>query len=465
MSTKPAAPKGMRDFLPGEMFRRKYIFKIIEKVFQKYGFLPLETPAMEQLSTLTGKYGEEGDQLMFRVLNSGDFLKDIKETDIQSGYKKVSPVIAEKALRYDLTIPFARVVATHQQALHFPFRRYQIQAVWRADRPQKGRYREFYQCDADIVGSDSLMLEAELCSVYSEVFNELKLSPVFICLNSRKILAGIAEIMGAPDRLTELCVALDKRDKIGKEGVEKELKAQEFTETQIQKLFSLDVLFQDNPNPADNLSRLHNMKEALTESSVGMKGIGELFKTYNYLQALQSEALKSILFDFTLARGLNYYTGVIMEVRMPEVHMGSIGGGGRYDDLTGMFGVNGMSGVGISFGADRIYDVLEMLNLFPEHLDSPVAALITNFGTLTRAQNLGLLARLRALQIPIEYYPDEKKLPRQIEYAVKKRIPYLIIQGETEIKDGICMLKDLNEGTQIPVKEDELIQRLQDLYK
>lgn len=437
----------MRDFLPQEMQRRKYIFSVIESVFQKYGFLPLETPSMEMLSTLTGKYGDEGDQLMFRVLNSGDFLKDISAEDVSAGAKKISPRIAEKALRYDLTIPFARVVAGNQHALHFPFRRYQIQPVWRADRPQKGRYREFYQCDADVVGSDSLILEAELAAIYAEVFALLGIDDISICLNSRKILAGIAEVLGVPERLTELTIALDKLDKIGTEGVQKELLEKNFSENQVQQLFAMEVLFQTKVDisPEESLSFVQPL---LKDSETGIAGVKELQSVVENLQALAPEALSKIRLDFTLARGLNYYTGTIFEVRIHSVKMGSIGGGGRYDDLTGMFGLKGMSGVGISFGADRIYDVMEELNLFPHSIQSPVKVLIASLDTTVRPENLKLLSRLRKAGISAEIYPDDKKLPKQFEYAEKKQIPFFVFQGSTELESGVLQVKNLNTGVQ-----------------
>jgi histidyl-tRNA synthetase len=338
MSLKPAPPKGTRDFLPAEMQRRKYIFGEIESVFKKYGFLPLETPSFEMLSTLTGKYGEEGDQLMFRILNSGNFLEEVSNQDLTEGYKKVSPKIAEKALRYDLTIPFARVVATRQQDISLPFRRYQIQPVWRADRPQKGRYREFYQCDADIVGSDALTLEAELSALYVEVFQRLKIPQVQVHLNNRKILAGIAEYCGEADRLIDMTIALDKLDKIGQDGVRKELEAKGFGSDFIEKLFSIDVLFHSETQKSGQ-ALLSDMKSILSGSATGLKGIEEFEAVLNYLEALSPDSLSQIQVDFTLARGLNYYTGMIFEVKTTAVKMGSIGGGGRYDNLTGTFGL------------------------------------------------------------------------------------------------------------------------------
>lgn len=459
MSSRPSAPKGTRDFLPAEMLRRKYIFSLIESVFTKYGFLPLETPSMEMLSTLTGKYGDEGDQLMFRILNSGDFLSGIQPEHLSEGYKKLSPQIAEKALRYDLTIPFARVVATHQNEIQMPFRRYQIQPVWRADRPQKGRYREFYQCDADVVGSNSLTLEAELATLYAEVFTLLQIPQVKICLNNRKILAGIAEICGVPERLTELTIALDKLDKIGKEGVVTELLNRNFSQTQIDRLFSLNPVFNPNGNETPD-ALIQQLEPLLASSEIGLKGIAEFKKVLAYIRALSPEYYSLIQADFTLARGLNYYTGMIFEVKTTAVKMGSIGGGGRYDDLTGTFGLKGISGVGISFGADRIYDVLEELNAFPESLQANVKVLIGNFGEATQLENLKLLNQLRSKGISAEFYPDEKKISKQIEYALKKQIPWMILQGEEEIKAGNCQLKDLKKSEQYKVSTDELITRL-----
>lgn len=448
MSSKPSASKGTRDFLPDVMQKRNYIFSTIQSVFHAYGFLPLETPSMEMLSTLTGKYGDEGDQLMFRILNSGDFLNDIQPGDIENGYKKLSPKIAEKALRYDLTIPFARVVATHQNDLHFPFRRYQIQPVWRADRPQKGRYREFYQCDADIIGSNALTLEAELTALYAQVFEKLGIEQISIGLNNRKILAGIAEVCGVPDRLTELTIALDKLDKIGADGVKQELLNRSFSSETVQRLFDIKPLFEPLNAAEDMTQHLADMKDILPASEIGLAGIQELEETYAYIQALYPNAVSKVVFDFTLARGLNYYTGVIFEVRVNNVKMGSIGGGGRYDDLSGMFGLKGMSGVGISFGADRIYDVMEELNLFPQTLNAPVKCLILNFGKTCRIPNLHTLALLRNAGIPSEYYPDEKKFPKQIEYALKKRIPFVLIQGDDEVSSNTIKRKVLDTGEQ-----------------
>lgn len=460
MSLKPAPPKGTRDFLPAEMQRRKYIFGEIESVFKKYGFLPLETPSFEMLSTLTGKYGEEGDQLMFRILNSGNFLEEVSNQDLTEGYKKVSPKIAEKALRYDLTIPFARVVATRQQDISLPFRRYQIQPVWRADRPQKGRYREFYQCDADIVGSDALTLEAELSALYVEVFRRLKIPQVQVHLNNRKILAGIAEYCGEADRLTDMTIALDKLDKIGQDGVRKELEAKGFGSDFIEKLFSIDVLFHSETQKSGQ-ALLSDMKSILSGSATGLKGIEEFEAVLNYLEALSPDSLSQIQVDFTLARGLNYYTGMIFEVKTTAVKMGSIGGGGRYDNLTGTFGLKGISGVGISFGADRIYDVMEELNAFPDSLDSPVKVCIANFGASSRKENLKLLSLLRQKGIPAEYFPDDKKLPKQIEYALKKNIPWMILQGEAEIEKGGVELKNLNKTEQVFCSLSDLVNVLQ----
>jgi histidyl-tRNA synthetase len=459
MSSKPSPPKGTRDFLPAEMQRRKFIFGEIETVFKKYGFLPLETPSFEMLSTLTGKYGEEGDQLMFRILNSGDFLDGVQPEEINSGYKKLSPRIAEKALRYDLTIPFARVVATRQQDIPLPFRRYQIQPVWRADRPQKGRYREFYQCDADIVGSDSLTLEAELAALYAEVFQRLKIPQVRIHLNNRKILAGIAEYCGEAERLTEMTIALDKLDKIGQEGVRNELEGRGFDAGFVEKLFSIEALFSQNTEQSAG-ALLGGMKEVLKDSETGIKGISELETVLVNLEALSPKSLKSIQVDFTLARGLNYYTGMIFEVKTSAVKMGSIGGGGRYDNLTGTFGLKGISGVGISFGADRIYDVLEELNAFPDTLDSPVKVCVANFGPPSQTENLKLLALLRQNGLAAEYFPDEKKLQKQIEYALKKNIPWMILQGEAEIQKGGVELKNLQKSEQIFCLMSELIEVL-----
>ena len=444
---KPSIPKGMRDFSPSEMIKRNYIFDIIKDCFQRFGFLPLETPAMENLTTLTGKYGEEGDRLIFKVLNSGDFLD---KTDINNGNaieaKKLLPQIAEKALRYDLTVPFARYVVMHKNDITFPFKRFQIQPVWRADRPQKGRYREFYQCDADIIGSNSLLNEFELVQILDEVFTRLNLN-VTIKINNRKILSGIAEYIGAANQITDITVAIDKLDKIGKEKVIEELKAKGLSH---EALVKVEPLLDFKPiTVLANETGIY-INNLIGNTAIGNKGIEELQAVFDLTTKIPLQTAK-FEFDLTLARGLNYYTGAIFEVKLNEeksTYTGSLSGGGRYDDLTGIFGLPNLSGVGISFGADRIYDVLEELNLFPQDNINSIKVMIANFGNTTSDFCLRLLHRLRQQGIATVYYPEEVKMKKQFEYADALSIPYVVIIGEDEMKQEKISVKTMKTGEQ-----------------
>jgi histidyl-tRNA synthetase len=454
---KPSLPKGTRDFSPLETSRRRYIFDTIRSIFELYGYQALETPAMENLSTLTGKYGEEGDRLIFKILNSGDFTEQLRQESIDlADTKKVLPFISEKALRYDLTVPFARYVAMNRNTLAFPFKRFQIQPVWRADRPQKGRYREFWQCDADVVGSASMLNEAELIQVYDQAFSKLGL-PVTILLNNRKILSGLAEVIQAPELIIDITVALDKLDKIGAENVEKEMLEKGVPPSAVEKLRPL-IAFQ-----GDTFQKLEFLKSFLTGSENGQKGIDELETLLGYFSGTDSLQLNNteIRLDLTLARGLNYYTGTILEVKARNIQFGSIGGGGRYDDLTGIFGLPGVPGVGISFGADRIYDVLLELNLFPESAITGTEILIANFGPEDERAALPLLQTLRSAGIKSELYPESAKLKKQFEYAEKKGIPFILICGENERILNQVQIKELATGIQktIPLPEIESYKR------
>jgi histidyl-tRNA synthetase len=450
---QPSIPKGTRDFSPEVMVRRNFIFDTIRTVFQRYGYLPIETPSMENVETLTGKYGDEGDKLIFRILDSGDYLKSVSDEALQQRQLNVvTKGIAEKALRYDLTVPFARFVVMHQHAIAFPFKRYQIQPVWRADRPQKGRYREFYQCDADVVGSDSLINEVELIQIFDDVLTALKV-PSIIKVNNRKILQGVAELAGVAERMMEMTIAIDKLDKVGVEGVVKELRDRSFSEQAIATIQRLFVLEGNNEERIDQLSAL------LSNSQAGMKGIEEL----KYVMKMVAElGLKSsnLDLDITLARGLNYYTGAIFEVKARDVQMGSICGGGRYDDLTGIFGLKGVSGVGISFGADRIYDVMSELNVFPAEAMQSTKVLFTNFGEREEKYCLQLLRRIREAGINAEIYPESAKMKKQFKYADDKHIPYVAVVGEEEMQSGKIALKHMESGEQMPLEVDELIQKL-----
>lgn len=447
---KPSIPKGSRDFGPDQMIRRNYILDNIKRVFQKYGFSPIETPTMENLSVLTGKYGDEGDQLIFKVLNSGDFLSKTIQEDIDQGSKFLTNKISEKGLRYDLTVPFARFVVMHQNDITFPFKRYQIQPVWRADRPQKGRYREFYQCDVDTVGTDSLLSEAEIILIINDVFKALKLNDYSIKINNRKILTGIVETIGAEGKETEFCVAIDKLDKIGKEKVLEELVSRGFRK---EKTGLLDPIFELT---GSNAKKIEFLSKFLQNSKVGMKGINELQDILNYTQQYRATE-HNVEIDITLARGLSYYTGTIIEVKPTTVQMGSICGGGRYDNLTGVFGLKDVSGVGISFGVDRIYDVMTELELFPESGASTVQVLIANFSNETLSASLKILNTLRDKGINAEIYPDRAKMKKQFNYADKKGIKNVLVIGEDELKNNHYALKNMNTGNQENYTSDELI--------
>jgi histidyl-tRNA synthetase len=493
MAQKPSIPKGTRDFSPEEMVKRNFIFDTIRQVFQRYGYLPIETPAMENLSTLMGKYGDEGDKLIFKILNSGDFVEKIKEheytkedfkkilppsieyndTDYEFwkaanqslektyGLKKINGVssevaseISEKALRYDLTVPFARYVVQHQNEITFPFKRYQIQPVWRADRPQKGRYREFYQCDADVIGSNSLINEVELVQMIDNVFTKLN-TPVIIKINNRKILSGIADIIGEADKIIDITVAIDKLDKIGADGVNKELQENGVSASAIEQLQPL-IAFQGT-----TLEKVNFLKQLLANSTIGLKGIEEveyIFKTVSMIADLKSE----VELDITLARGLNYYTGAIFEVKANAGTLSSsICGGGRYDDLTGIFGLPNMSGVGISFGADRIYDVLNELNLFPASIAASTKLLFVTFGEAEQNYCLPLLAKARKAGINAEVYPDAgAKMKKQMSYADDKKIPFVVLIGSDEMQSGMLSLKNMQSGEQEKVTIDNLIEKL-----
>lgn len=453
---KPGLPKGTRDFSPTEMVKRNYIFNTIRTVFKKYGYQEIQTPSMENLSTLTGKYGEEGDKLIFKILNSGDFLSKINPAQLTTHNSQlITPGISEKALRYDLTVPFARYVVMHQNDITFPFKRFQIQPVWRADRPQKGRYREFYQCDVDVVGSDSLLNEAEFVLIYDEALSSLGLKDFTVKINNRKILAGIAQMLGKPELIIDMTVSIDKLDKIGFEAVTRELIERGFTAADIEKLQPLILL------QGTNEEKLQNLKLVLKDSETGLKGIGEIETIFQYVHNLttrNSQLATRLELDITLARGLNYYTGAIFEVKTNEVVMGSIGGGGRYDDLTGMFGLKGITGVGISFGADRIYDVLEELSLFPEDTRTTTRVLISNFDLEAERFALPLLQQLRFNDIPAELYPSSAKLKKQLSYADDKRIPYVVLIGSEEIKSGKLTLRNMKTGEQRQVTNYELIE-------
>lgn len=452
MAQSPSIPKGTRDYSPDIMVKRNYIFDTIKSVFKLYGYMPLETPAMENLSTLMGKYGEEGDKLLFKILNSGDFIGNVPENELlERNSVRLTNKISEKGLRYDLTVPFARFVVQHQSELTFPFKRYQIQPVWRADRPQKGRYREFYQCDVDVVGSNSLLHEVELIQMVDEVYRRLKIN-VRLLINNRKILAGIAETIGYPDKLIDITVAIDKMDKIGLENVNAELKEKGICDEAIKKLQPILNL------KGSNLEKLEQLRIVLKESEVGLKGIEELDIVFNYLGSLQIDT--EIKLDLTLARGLSYYTGAIFEVKALDAQIGSITGGGRYDDLTGIFGLKNMSGVGISFGADRIFDVMQQLDLFPKDNTTTTQILFVNFGEKEEKYCLPLLKQLRTAGINTEIYPEAAKMKKQMGYADKKGIPYVALVGETEMQKGILSLKDMTSGEQTNLRIEEVIAKL-----
>ncbi len=451
MAEKPAIPKGTRDFGPLETSRRNYIFECIRKVFRNHGYQPIETPAMENLHTLMGKYGEEGDKLLFKVLNSGDFKSRLprRAWELEES-AKLATRLSEKGLRYDLTVPFARYVVQHRNEISFPFKRFQIQPVWRADRPQRGRYREFYQCDADVVGSDSLLNEYELIQIVDAVFSALHID-VEIKLNNRKILAGIAEVIGEPERITEITVAIDKLDKIGLAKVLDELREGGLDNNALDRL--LPVLSFEG----SSTRKLAFLSTYLEGSETGMKGLEEI----NEILDLVGNSLSAKLeLDLTLARGLNYYTGAIIEVKATELSMGSICGGGRYDNLTGIFGLKGLSGVGISFGADRIYDVLEQLDRFPDQEEMNTRLLFVNFGAAEVRWILPLLASLRKRGIATELYPDAAKMKKQMSYANQRGIPYVAVVGESEMEKGVISLKDMNSGQQETLSPEALYGRL-----
>ena len=466
---KPSIPKGTRDFSPVEMERRNYIFDTIKEVFRKFGFKQIETPAMENLSTLLGKYGEEGDKLLFRILNSGDFLKDISDDEFyEKNLNKLSTKICEKGLRYDLTVPFARFVVQHREEITLPFRRFQIQPVWRADRPQKGRYREFYQCDADIVGSDSLINEVELIEMLDDVFEKLKIK-VAIKINNRKILTGIAELIGQADKITDITVAIDKMDKIGLEKVNTELLEKGIPQNSIELLQPILLL------QGTNTEKLEKLKTILKNSEIGLKGIEEIEHILCHCgldtQSLENQYCFSgdsdfrqndnrIELDLTLARGLNYYTGAILEVKALDVQIGSISGGGRYDNLTGVFGLQGISGVGVSFGADRIYDVLDALNLFPNCSLSVTKLLFVTFDENGFNYALPILRQIRKSGISAEIYPEPAKIKKQMQYANDNNIPFVAIIGDDEMKNCSVMLKNMTNGEQKLVNKEEILKFL-----
>lgn len=449
MATKPSIPKGTRDFSPVEMAKRNYIFNTIREVFYRYGFQQIETPSMENLSTLMGKYGEEGDKLLFKIQNSGDYFTGLTDEELLSrNAAKLASKFCEKGLRYDLTVPFARYVVMHRDEITFPFKRFQIQPVWRADRPQKGRYREFYQCDADVVGSNSLLNEVELVQMIDAVFQKFGIR-VSIKINNRKILTGIAEIIGEADKIVDITVAIDKLDKIGLDNVNAELASKGIPQEAIDKLQPIILL------SGSNEEKIATLKNVLAASETGLKGVEEsefILKTIAGL-GIQSE----VELDLTLARGLNYYTGAIFEVKALDVQIGSISGGGRYDNLTGVFGMEGMSGVGISFGADRIYDVLNQLDLYPKEAVNGTQLLFVNFGEAEAAYVLPVLAQVRAAGIRAEIYPDAAKMKKQMSYANAKMVPFVAIVGENEMKEGKVMLKNMTSGEQSLVTPDELV--------
>ena len=452
MAQKPSIPKGTRDFSPVEMSKRNYIFDTIKSVFTLHGFHQIETPAMENLSTLMGKYGDEGDKLLFKILNSGDFLSNVNDEQLaERNSTKLMRSIAEKGLRYDLTVPFARFVVQHQNEIKFPFKRFQIQPVWRADRPQRGRYREFYQCDADVIGTDSLLNEVDLLQIIDEVFCRFGIN-IAIKLNNRKVLSGIAETIGQPDKIVDITVAIDKIDKIGIDNVNAELLDKGISQKAVEQLQPVLTLSGSNEDKLNSLATL------LANSEVGMKGIEELRFVMNKTNEIGVKA--TIDLDPSLARGLNYYTGTIIEVKALDVEIGSITGGGRYDNLTGVFGLDNVSGVGISFGADRIYDVLNQLDLYPEATRTTTKVLFVNFGEAEATASLKHIKKLRASGISAEIFPESSKMRKQMGYANDNGIPFVAIIGETELANGTIMLKDMNLGTQQPLTIDELIEKL-----
>lgn len=445
-----AIPKGTRDFSPVEMIRRNYMFDTIKSIFRRYGFLPLETPAMENLSTLMGKYGDEGDKLLFKILNSGDFAAKVSPNELANS-NSLAAKICDKGLRYDLTVPFARYVVQHQSEITFPFRRYQVQPVWRADRPQKGRYREFYQCDVDIIGSNSLLNEVELVQIVEGVFSALNIN-VILKLNNRKILYGIAESIGHADKMVDITVAIDKLDKIGMDAVCQELAAKQVSDAAIEKLKPILAL------SGSNAEKLNQLRQIIADSETGIKGIDEMEAIFDYIESIGTNL--DIEIDLSLARGLNYYTGAIFEVKAKDYEIGSICGGGRYDDLTGIFGMPNVSGVGISFGADRIYDVLTGLQLFPQEASISTKAIFINFGGNEERMAMKLLAQMRKEGITAELYPENAKMKKQMEYANRRSIPFVVIIGSQEMENGYATLKDMRSGEQSNVSFDELASKL-----
>lgn len=453
MAQKPSIPKGTRDFSPAEMVRRNYIFDTIKGVFQLYGYQPIETPAMENLDTLLGKYGEEGDKLLFKILNSGDFLSkaDASLLEVKDS-NKITGQISEKGLRYDLTVPFARFVVQHQNEITFPFKRYQIQPVWRADRPQKGRYREFFQCDVDVIGSNSLLNEVELIQIVDEVYRKLNIN-VVVKINNRKVLAGIAEIIGESSRMVDITVAIDKLDKIGLTKVNEELRERGLSDLAIEKLQPILAL------SGTNEEKLQSLSQILSSSQTGLKGVEELTSVLSMVKELQLKTVTEL--DLTLARGLNYYTGAIFEVKALDVEIGSITGGGRYDDLTGIFGLPGVSGVGISFGADRIFDVMNQLDLYPKDVTATTQILFISFGESETRYSMKIAAQLRNAGIKAEIYPDAGKMKKQMGYADKKNIPFVAIVGEDEMNQNKVTLKNMQSGEQQLIAPEELINIIQ----
>ena len=450
MANKPSIPKGTRDFGPVEMAKRNYIFNTIRSVYELYGFQQIETPAQETLQTLMGKYGEEGDKLLFKILNSGDYLSKIEDSELtERNTLRLASKICEKGLRYDLTVPFARYVVMHREELQLPFKRYQVQPVWRADRPQKGRYREFYQFDGDVVGSDSLLNEVELMQIVDTVFTRFGVR-VQIKINNRKILTGIAEVIGAADKIVDITVAIDKLDKIGIDNVNAELREDGLTDEQIEKLQPIIML------EGTNEQKLETIAQVLASSETGLKGVEETRYILSFLTSLNNE----IQLDLTLARGLSYYTGAIFEVKALDTPMGSISGGGRYDNLTGIFGMPGLSGVGISFGVDRIYDVLNALDLYPKDSLQTTQVLFINFGEKETAYCLPIIAKVRQAGIRAEIFPDSTKMKKQMSYANAKQIPFVVLAGDNEIAEGTVTLKNMETGEQTLVSPDELIAKL-----
>ncbi len=448
MAQKPSIPKGTRDFGPLEMSKRNYIFDTITEAFRLFGYSQIETPAMENLSTLMGKYGEEGDKLLFKILNSGDYLRSVSDGELLSrNVTKLTPRLCEKGLRYDLTVPFARFVVQHRSELQMPFKRYQMQPVWRADRPQKGRYREFYQCDADVVGSDSLLNEVELLELIDYVFHKLKVN-VSTKLNNRKVLTGLGEMIGHADKVVDITVAIDKLDKIGLDKVKEELRERGLGDEAIERLVPVLEL------KGTNAGKIARMRELLAGSETGLRGLDEMETVVKAYEALPHSACLEV--DLSLARGLNYYTGTIIEVKALDVEIGSITGGGRYDNLTGVFGMEGLSGVGISFGADRIYDVLNTLGLYPQEVERGVQVMFTNFGEEEAREAMECVWRLRDAGIPAMVYPDNAKMKKQMQYANAKNVPYVAIIGSEELKEGVATVKNMADGSQRKVELEKI---------